>query len=419
MKQIAILINHYESHSEYSGESRYRSWALKLISEGYEVYIICSSVLHSQNIDILSNGEKSRIINDDGINYVYVKTNHYKSNSGIDRIVNMIGFYFSATKAIKNLPIPSFIISRSPNPLACVVGLQHGKKNQVPCICDIVDLWPESIAVYQHISKKNILMRLLYKGEKWIYKHSSALIFSVPGAYDYIIERHWDKVIPEAKVFYINMGIDLEANDRNRDLYSYPDIALDRKDLFKVVYTGSVRLVNNLKLLCDAGLEIQKRGFSNISIMIHGAGDQVAELQQYCQENHINNVKLYGRIEKKQIPYVLAHSDLCVLCYQNTPLLRFGGSMNKMFDYFASGKPIISNAKMGHSIIEKYHCGVELSSNDPIILADEIIRFYSMSVEEREEYGKRSRQAAEDYDSKILCQHLIEVINRVQTVFHH
>ena len=257
-------------------------------------------------------------------------------------------------------------------------------------------------------------MRILYQGEKWIYKHSNALIFSVPGAYDYILEKQWEEEIPKEKVYYINMGINLEVNDQNRETNIHLDTTLERNDLFKVVYTGSVRLVNNLKLLCDAGLEIQKRGYNNIYIMIHGAGDQVEELQKYCQENRIQNVKLYGRIEKNQIPYVLSHSDLCILCYQNTPLLRFGGSMNKMFDYFASGKPIISNAKMGHSIIEKYHCGVELSSNDPIVLADEIIRFYSMPDSERAEFGKRSRQAAEDFDIKILCQQFFEVLDNIQ-----
>jgi len=346
IQKTAILINHYESHSAYSGETRYSGWAKRLITEGYCVYLICSSVLHSQNIDILGRSEKYRIIKDNGINYVYVKTSKYDSNSGKDRINNLFKFYFGVKQLLPILPKPDFIIARSPNPLACVIGIKYAKKIQVPCICDIVDLWPEAIVVYKKMSKNNPIIRLLYSGEKWIYKNCNALIFSTPGAYDYILEHRWESVVPKEKVFYINMGIDLKINDINRDKYSYEDPVFSREDLYKVVYSGSVRLVNNLKLLCDAGKIIQDKGIDQIFIMIHGAGDQVDELKQYCKDENIHNVKLYGRIQKQQIPYVLSHSDLCILCYQNTPLLRFGGSMNKMFDYFASGKPIIYNSRV-------------------------------------------------------------------------
>ncbi|OKY52297.1 glycosyltransferase, partial [Megasphaera cerevisiae] len=192
--------------------------------------------------------------------------------------------------------------------------------------------------------------------------------------------------------------------------YKYIDYYLEQKNIFKVSYCGSVRLVNNLKLLCDAGKIIKNRGIKKLFIMIHGSGDQVDKLQKYCIENDIDNVKLYGWIEKVKIPYVLTHSDLCILCYQNTPLLRFGGSMNKMFEYFASGKPVVTNAHMAYSFIEKYNCGSELNTNSAEKLADEIIRFYKMSNRERETFGQRSRQAAEDYDIQLLCERLDKVM---------
>lgn len=408
-----IIVNHYGAQAKYIGFARYSNLGHNLVKNGYNVYIICDGNIHNSNICMVKGKEKNYIVDEDGLKYIYVKTPQYIGN-GFSRVKNLIGFYFSAKRMLKKLPKPIVLIAQTPNPLACVAAIQFGHSRKIPVITDIVDLWPESIVIYNNLNKKNLFVNLMYIGERWIYKNSNALIFSMAGGYDYIIEKGWSKIIPKKKFFHINTGVDVAAFDSAVCEYGFPDENLDNINLFKVVYTGSVRLVNNLKLLCDAGLEIQRQGYSNILIMIHGAGDQVEELQRYCQENQIFNVELYGRIEKQQIPYVLSHSDLCVLCYQNTPILRFGGSMNKMFDYFASGKPIISNAKMGYSIIEKYNCGVELSSNDPIVLADEIIHFYKLPYIVRAEYGKRSRKAAEDFDTKILCQQFLDVMNNVQ-----
>jgi glycosyltransferase involved in cell wall biosynthesis len=249
--------------------------------------------------------------------------------------------------------------------------------------------------------------------ERWMYKKASALIFSMEGCREYLFERGFKNVIDFSKVFYINMGVDIKLFDSNLVEFIYDDPQLVRKDIFKVVYCGSVRYVNNLKLLCDVAYEIQKSGVSDIYLMIHGGGDQVDNLIQYCIDREISNIKFYGWIEKEKIPYVLAHADLTVLNYNNSPLLRFGGSMNKMFEYFASGKPVLTNVQMGYSLIERYHCGLEVNSDLPEKIADGIMKFYNMSEETREEYGRNSRKAAMDFDVPILCQRLGVVIDYV------
>ena len=411
--KTVIMISHYSPEPQYWGMPRYHEWGKRLIQEGYQVYLLCASTIHSSDVNIIEGSKKYCVRENEGIRYIYIRCSSYDGN-GLGRIKNLFEFYFGVKSALKELPRPSVIISESPNPLGAVAGIQFSKKNKNPHIVDVVDLWPESIVVYQGISEQNPIIKLLYQGEKWIYKKSKAIIFSTPGAYDYIIERNWQSIIPREKVYYINMGVDLKANDYNKNTYIYEDPMLNDPNIFKVTYTGSVRLVNNLGLLCDAGNIIQKKGYTNIFIMIHGAGDQVTELSDYCKKKGISNVRLYGKIEKKYIPYILANSDLCILCYQNTPLLRFGGSMNKMFDYFASGRPIIANAKMGHSIIDEYGCGLELDTNDPMDLANKIIEFYEMPEEERKIIGKHSREAADAYDLPKLCDKLVSIVKKVE-----
>lgn len=403
------MVNHYGAQEKYLGFSRYPNWGKFLVEQGDSVYIICDGNIHNSNICLLTDEDDYRIIKDNGINYVYIRTHRYTGN-GISRVLNLVSFYFSALRTIQKLPKADFVIAQTPNPLACLAALKYAKKQNVPCICDVVDLWPESIVVYNHMSRNNPVIAMLYKLEKWIYKKCDALIFSIPGGYQYIIDKGWESSVPKEKVFHINTGVDVGAFDRKKEKCTRNDYMDNLEEKFKVVYSGAVRLVNNLDILVKAGEIIQNKGFKDIIILIHGAGDYVEDLKEYCRKNNITNVKLFGRIQKDDIPYVLSNADLCILCYQNTPILRYGGSMNKLFDYFASGKPVVSNAKMNYSLIEQYQCGYELDSNDPNKMAECIIRFYEMSAQERYTFGINSRKAAEDFDIPKLGSKLLKVL---------
>ena len=250
--KIAFLISHYSPEPQYWGMPRYYEWGKRLISEGFDVYLLCASAIHSSDLNIIEKGKDFCVRVNQGIKYVYIRTSSYSGN-GLSRIKNLFDFYFVVKKAFKKLPLPTVIISETPNPLGAVAGIQYANMLKIPHIVDVVDLWPESIVVYEDISEKNPIIKMLYSGEKWIYKKSDAIIFSTPGAYDYILEHRWESFIPKDKVYYINMGIDLQENDYNRDTYTYDDPLFTNQNIFKVTYTGSVRLVNNLKLLCDAG----------------------------------------------------------------------------------------------------------------------------------------------------------------------
>ena len=77
---------------------------------------------------------------------------------------------------------PDVIFASSVHPLTLVAGLQLAKHFGVKCVCEVRDLWPESIVVYSNrFTKDNPLIKLLYRGEKWIYKKAESLC--LPGSH--------------------------------------------------------------------------------------------------------------------------------------------------------------------------------------------------------------------------------------------
>src|SRR5699024_8997291 len=94
---------------------------------------------------------------------------------------------------------------------------------------------------------------ILLRGEKLIYDISDKLIFLKEGDYKYVINRKWDishgGKIDLNDIHYINNGVDLDEYN-NRLSISYKDIDLE-SDKFKLIYTGGLRMVNNIDNILD------------------------------------------------------------------------------------------------------------------------------------------------------------------------
>ncbi|EKC51524.1 glycosyltransferase, partial [human gut metagenome] len=97
---------------------------------------------------------------------------------------------------------------------------------------------------------------------------------------------------------------------------------------------------------------------NEIEFLIFGDGSDKKRLEEYCFKNDISNVKFKGKVDKKFVPYILSKGDLSLLNYKQCKIDRFGTSQNKLFEYLASGRPVIANVHMGYDIIEKYQCGI-------------------------------------------------------------
>ena len=184
---------------------------------------------------------------------------------------------------------------------------------------------------------------------------------------------------------------------------------------FNITYAGTIRPVNNVGNLLDtAALLKTTPGYEDVQFLIYGDGMQLDELKKRVQEEKLDNVKLKGFVERKYIPFILSKSSVNMLNYsQDQYNWTRGNSSNKLFEYMASGKPVISTVHMGYSIINKYQCGVELDEDTPQALAQQIMRFHDMSKEERDRLGQNAKNGAADFDFNVLTDKLIHVIESV------
>ncbi len=413
------IMNHYASSMFKDKSGRHYWFAKKLKEKGYDVTVFCANTFLNNTNIIDTNNKKYKIIKEDGIPFVFVKTVPYRGN-GIDRIKNMLLFFFnvipSAKKYAKESGKPDIILASSVHPLTLVAGILLSKKMKIPCVCEIRDLWPEAIFSFGKVNENSFIGKILIKGEHWIYRSADSLIFTKEGDTDYLIERGWDTEhggdIDLKKCHYINNGVDLKSYDVQIKSEILNDSDLINKEKFNVVYAGTIRPVNNVGNILDAAKIIESYGtYDDIQFLIYGEGNELENLKARTINEDINNVKIKGFVERKHIPYILSKSSVNILNYSQSKYnWSRGNSSNKLFEYMASGKPVISTVKMGYSIIKKYKCGIELDLDTPQDLADAIVKIHDLDKIQLENLGTNSRIGSKNFDFEILTDKLIDVI---------
>jgi glycosyltransferase involved in cell wall biosynthesis len=418
MKKNVWLFHSYATPPTMSGLVRPYEFSKQLKIKGYKSTVFASAFLHYTGENLIEDNKKYLEHLDSGVRFIFVRSSEYKDN-GLFRVLNMLSFAYNLNSVAKALlqkgEKPDVIYASSPHPLTMVAGIKIAHKLKIPCICEVRDLWPDVIFSVGKVKKESILGKILLAGEHWIYKKADALVFLKEGDIGYLKEKKWaleqGGEIDLNNCFYINNGVDSEEFIKNIAENHFADEDLDDGS-FKVVYTGAIRTLNNVEFLLDAAKFLKK--IQNIKFLIYGTGDQIDLLKQKIITEGLTNVKMKGYVARKYMPYILSKASVNILNYsQSLYNWTRGNSSNKLFEYMASGKPIISTVKMGYCLLEKYQCGISLEKSAPEELARAILEVYDMPQKRYDQMCQNAQAGAKNFDYKILTAKLIEVLENV------
>lgn len=420
MRKNVWILNHYATSMIEAHGGRHYWLAQEIKKKGYNPVIFGANVVHNSEKMFDLEGKISKRINVDDLKFILVKSASYQGN-GMSRVKNMLSYAVNVVKVGKkyaqNNGKPDIIYASSVHPLTLLAGQKLAKYFHIPCICEVRDLWPLTLVDYGSLKEKSLVARFLYKGEKYIYKKANALIFTMAGGKQYILDRGWEKEVDLRKIFHINNGVDLDKYYENCTKFQIQDEDLNDDSTFKIIYTGSVRKANDLLVLVRVAQKLQNN--PKVKILIWGSGDCVQILKDSIKNSNLTNIKYKGVVQKQYIPYILSKGDINLI-HQILPkgmkkgkqinLLKYGTSQNKLFEYLASGNPILFTLDSGYNLIDEYHCGICLKKVNVQNIYNAIIELSTMSEEERCVMGDNARNLVREYDFKVLAEKLIQII---------
>lgn len=402
MPKTVWIVNYYTGTPEKISNPRYIKLAHHFMEAGYKVITFNHTFDGEEIFQRKQYGE---------YDFVHVKSPSYVGNS-LKRMYSIWKFARLMKRNCKRFEKPDVILHNIHPPFDYPI-VKMAKKLKARYIAEAWDLWPHNFVRFGLVSANNPVMKVAYQIEKKFYYAADEIVFTFKGAFDYLKRKGWTTEtggkIDLNKVHYINNGIDIEQFDKDVNLYPRKDEDMNNPDTYKIVYLGSINLVNNVQSLIEAAKILQDN--PKYRFFFYGDGAQREQLEQMIKDQQINNVVFKEkRIPFEECAWVVSQATVNVMNYAKN-FGQMGASSGKMFLYLAAGKPIVCNVHIKYdNVIEDNNLGVSKSITTAEEFASEIKRLVEQPKEEYGAMCKRVRETAYKFDYKVLAKQEIELL---------
>lgn len=397
-------------------EHRHVNFAKELTKFGAKVVLFAASFEHNSYEETKEYKNKEiflKEVQEEGYERIFIKTPKYCGN-GLKRIINMLVFSFRAVMVGRlNIEKPSVVIGSSPHLFTGLAAYCLARNYKVPFIFEVRDLWPQTLIDLGALREKGIVTWVFKTIEKFLYNKSDKIISLLPNGVEYISSLG----IEAEKVVYIPNGADVEWHDKcvkNGELDVELSEYFEKTKGLIFTYTGAHGRANGLETIVEAANLLQQRNISEINLLLIGHGPEREKLINKANEIGLKNITFVSKIEKEQVPLVLDRSDVCVSAVKRSKVHRYGVSMRKLFDYMASGKPMISALESYFDFAEVAECGIAIPPDDPNVLVEAILKLAAMEPEARRKLGANGREyVLKHHESKVLGKRLDNLLDTV------
>lgn len=399
------IVNYYTDIPEKASNPRYLQLAKHFMQKGWDVITFNANYSGLETDPLLIRKRYG------DFDFVHIKAPHYEGN-GLKRIWSILVFAWRIFWHRRKFETPDVILQNIHPPFDYPI-VWTAKRLKAKFIAEEWDSWPEDFVASGLVSAKNPFMFFAYHIEKLYYYNADAVISTLQGTKDHIIQKGWSKdrggKFDLEKFHYINNGVDLEQFDHDRKEYPRKDSDINDNDIIKVVYLGSINGANHVHTLIEAA-ELLKDN-PKYKFFIYGDGYLRPQLEEFVRTNCIDNVVFKERrVSFSEVPWIVSQATVNVMNYEKG-FGRWGVSSGKMFMYLAAGKPIVCNVDIKYdNVIKDNHLGICKDIETPQDFADSIKLLAEQAEDNYNSMCERVRKCASRFDYKVLAKKEISVV---------
>ncbi|MGK7874590.1 MAG: glycosyltransferase family 4 protein [Xenococcaceae cyanobacterium] len=404
MSRSIWIVNQFANTPDVPGHTRQYELGKFLVRQGCQVNIFTSDYNLTQRQYLkLKFPQLWQQDNFDGLQWNWLWATLYRINNW-QRYVNMLSFCLTLFISCLFKPRPDLIIGSSPQILAAFTAWLLAKLRGAKFYFEVRDLWPQALIDVGGKSPNSLQVRLLAWVESWLYRKSDRVIVLSSGTVDYVTKRGASKVSwlpngPDTEMFSIDLPVEVAKECYQID-----------PDRFCLMYTGAHGNCNSLDTLVEAARLLDHSHPDTFLIILVGDGPEKSRLIE--QGADIKCLEFREPIPKAEIPKLLRAADSLVLTLKDVPLFRYGVSPNKLYDYYAAGKPVV--VAVGGAVnqeVQDNHLGLTSEPEDSQGLAAAMIQLSKTFPEEQKAMGKRAQAlVASTYSRTIVAAKLWHLI---------
>ncbi|MBI4580904.1 MAG: glycosyltransferase family 4 protein [Planctomycetes bacterium] len=407
---VIYIHQHFATKQGATGTRSYE-WSQRLLRAGHRVTMICGEYAPGGIRPTGGSGVSEHAV--DGIRELQVPE-YYEARMGLLRRAMAFGrFARVATRIVKSLQADLVFATSTPLTVG-IPGMKGARYLHVPFVFEVRDVWPE-ILISAGALRNPLLIWYGRRLERRIYAAARHIVALSPGIKDSIAGTGY----PAERITMIPNASDVDLFKPDRTPLD-DDPRLGPPGSFRVVFTGAHGFFNGLDAVLDAAAELLRRGERSIQLVFIGGGRERDRLIERSRREGLDAVcRWVSPIPKAELARVLPRMDVGLMVLIDTPVMHYGTSPNKFFDYIACGLPVVNNYPGWLAdMIREHDIGRAVPPGDPAAFADALI-WLRDHPRERAAMAQRARTLAETRFSRdLLGERFVQTLERVHGEFH-
>ena len=274
----------------------------KLLSRGHSIFWWASAFEHQQKVMISEKDKKFDIF--ERYSIMVLRGCRYRKNISLARYIDhqivAIKFRIQANR----FPKPDVIVASMPDHLLAYEVARYARKNRIPLIVDIRDLWPDTfIDRFRNIGLHGlgkIALSLDFARLAFLLKSADALVAMSKGILQWGLDKIEKTESLFDKVFYLGYQKNNSRISANLGgSLDLPDWLKGREEQKIFLFIGTFGVSYELELILDAANRFEKLGKDNICFILAGTGEKFDLISK--KATGLKNVVLPGWIDQKEI----------------------------------------------------------------------------------------------------------------------
>jgi glycosyltransferase involved in cell wall biosynthesis len=316
------------------------------------------------------------------------------------RLISFFSFMVSSFIIAMGVNNVDLVWGTSPPIFQGITAWTLARIKRLPFLFEVRDLWP-AFAVAVGVLTNPILIRLSEWLERFLYHRADLVVVNSPGFIQHVKSRG------ARIVELVPNGTDTSRFNPTVDGTGFRQAHnLDSK--FVALYAGAHGLSNDLGTLLEAAKKLLSR--KDIIFVLLGDGKDKPALQAQASREGLENVLFLPPIPKIKMPAALAASDACIAILKPVEMYKTTYP-NKVFDYMASGKPVVLAIDgVIREVIENACGGIPVRPGDAEAISQAILQLAD-GPELTHRLGLQARSYVQThFDRAILASRFMEIM---------
>ncbi len=327
-----------------------------------------------------------------------------RGDGGLRLFINYISFViFGWFKVSKIKGDFDTILVYEPSPVTVgIPAIKASKKFRAPYFFWVQDLWPQSLTAAGGV-KNPLILGIFDKITRLIYKKAKKVLVQSDGFKSYIKKQGVEE---DKLIFYPNST---ESFYQKKDKVESIDRTLPSG--FRIMFAGNLGEAQSLHTIIAAASKLKLIN-DNIKWIFVGDGRAKESLLKQIEENNLaDTVYLVGSYPSEKMPDFFSCADVLIASLKSDPIFALT-IPSKIQSYLACGKPILASLDgEGAYVIEKAKCGYSSNAEDSLALANNVIKMFNHSQQERESMGNNAIEYFnKNFERELLLDRLEEIL---------